>query len=98
MDCEKEEKLSTLLKNAELSQNVETLKKDLRLERDEVNELQHKYDKLNSKMAEKQKELDENQNEMATLKTIMEKNKEKLGELEEMQREISEKNQVSITL
>ena len=96
MDYEKDEKLSTLLKNAELSQNVETLKKDLRLERDEVNELQKKNDKLHIKMTAKQKDLEKQQTEMTELQQQLGRNQAKLAEIEEMQREICEKNQVHI--
>ncbi|XP_018796941.1 PREDICTED: golgin subfamily A member 1 isoform X2 [Bactrocera latifrons] len=92
LETEKEEKLTALLRNAEISQSEEILRKELRMERDEANELHEKNEQLTSEMKVKTQELKQCKIEMEEIKTVMYKNEEKLKEIDEMQREISEKN------
>uniref|UniRef100_A0A0A1WF13 Golgin subfamily A member 1 n=1 Tax=Zeugodacus cucurbitae TaxID=28588 RepID=A0A0A1WF13_ZEUCU len=92
LETEKEEKLTALLRNAEISQSEEILRKELRMERVEANELHEKNEQLTSEMATKTQEIKQCKIEMEELKTVMFKNDEKLKEIDEMQREISEKN------
>ncbi|XP_014096452.2 golgin subfamily A member 1 [Bactrocera oleae] len=92
LEAEKEEKLTALLRNAEISQSEEILRKELRMERDEANELHEKNEQLTGEMEAKIQEIKQCKIEMEDLKTVMYKNDEKLKEIDEMQREISEKN------
>ncbi|XP_011203431.2 golgin subfamily A member 1 isoform X3 [Bactrocera dorsalis] len=92
LETEKEEKLTALLRNAEISQSEEILRKELRMERDEANELHEKNVQLTSEMEAKTQEMKQCKIEMEEIKTVMYKNDEKLKEIDEMQREISEKN------
>ncbi|XP_039955523.1 golgin subfamily A member 1 isoform X2 [Bactrocera tryoni] len=92
LETEKEEKLTALLRNAEISQSEEILRKELRMERDEANELHEKNEQLTSEMEAKTQEMKQCKIEMEEIKTVMYKNDEKLKEIDEMQREISEKN------
>ncbi|XP_036333396.1 golgin subfamily A member 1 [Rhagoletis pomonella] len=92
LETEKEEKLTALLRNAEISQSEEILRKELRIERDEANDLNEKNEQLTSEMQAKTQEIKQCKIEMEDLKTVMYKNSEKLKEIDEMQREISEKN------
>lgn len=94
LETEKEEKLTALLRNAEISQSEEILRKELRMERDEANELHEKNEQLTGEMEAKIQEIKQCKIEMEDLKTVMYKNDEKLKEIDEMQREISEKNKV----
>ncbi|XP_012158955.1 golgin subfamily A member 1 [Ceratitis capitata] len=92
LESEREEKLTALLRNAEISQSEEILRKELRIERDEANELHEKNEQLSKEMQVKTQEIDLCKNEMEELKTVMYKNDEKLKEIDEMQREMAEKN------
>ncbi|XP_067627629.1 golgin subfamily A member 1 [Eurosta solidaginis] len=92
LEMEKEEKLTALLRNAEISQSEELLRKELRIERVEANDLHEKNVQLSNEMESKVQEIKQCKSEMAELKTVMYKNVEKLKEIDEMQREISEKN------
>lgn len=94
LETEKEEKLTALLRNAEISQSEEILRKELRIERDEANELHEKNEQLMGQMEVKTEEIKLCKAEMEELKTVMYKNDEKLKEIDEMHREISEKNKV----
>ncbi|XP_054737126.1 golgin subfamily A member 1 isoform X1 [Anastrepha obliqua] len=92
LETEKEEKLTALLRNAEISQSEEILRKELRIERDEANDLHEKNEHLTEENEAKAQEIKQCQIEMEELKTVMYKNDEKLKEIDELQREISEKN------
>ncbi|XP_053963456.1 golgin subfamily A member 1 isoform X1 [Anastrepha ludens] len=92
LETEKEEKLTALLRNAEISQSEEILRKELRIERDEANDLHEKNEHLTEENEAKAQEIKQCKIEMEELKTVMYKNDEKLKEIDELQREISEKN------
>ncbi|XP_061391433.1 golgin subfamily A member 1 [Musca vetustissima] len=85
LETEKEEKLTALLKNAEISQSEELLKKELRQERDEVNDIHEQNKNLESQLKSKEQSIQELQNKLSS-------NDKKLKELDEMQRDIMEKN------
>lgn len=87
LDTEKEEKLTALLKNAEISQSEELLKKELRQERDDASDVHEQNKKLENQLKSQEKILDE-------LQTALSKNDKKLKEFDEMQRDIIEKNKV----
>ncbi|XP_013117258.1 golgin subfamily A member 1 [Stomoxys calcitrans] len=85
LEAEKEEKLTALLKNAEISQSEELLKKELRQERDEVIDIQEQNKKLEEQLKSRDQAFQE-------LQSIMLCNDKKLKEIDDMQRDISEKN------
>ncbi|XP_073846388.1 golgin 97 [Musca autumnalis] len=85
LDTEKEEKLTALLKNAEISQSEELLKKELRQERDEANDIHEQNKTLESQLKSKEQSIQELQNKLSS-------SDKKLKELDEMQRDIIEKN------
>ncbi|XP_058979649.1 golgin subfamily A member 1 [Musca domestica] len=85
LEAEKEEKLTALLKNAEISQSEELLKKELRQERDEVNDIHELNKDLESQLKSKEQCIQE-------LQTTLSSNDKKLKEFDEMQRDVIEKN------
>lgn len=87
LEAEKEEKLTALLKNAEISQSEELLKKELRQERDEVNDIHELNKNLESQLKSKEQCIQE-------LQTTLSSNDMKLKEFDEMQRDVIEKNKV----
>lgn len=87
LEAEKEEKLTALLKNAEISQSEELLKKELRQERDEVNDIHELNKNLESQLKSKEQCIQE-------LQTTLSSNDKKLKEFDEMQRDVIEKNKV----
>lgn len=57
MEKKKHEKVTALLRNAEISQSEELLKKELRIEQDEVNELSDKVNEMEVKLKSKNSEI-----------------------------------------
>ncbi|KAL9920720.1 golgin 97 [Glossina fuscipes fuscipes] len=92
LNQEKDEKLTALLKNAEISQNLDILRKELKSEQDETNELQEKNKQLESELKTINVEKQTNKENLEELQTIMHKNENKLREIDDLQREIVEKN------
>lgn len=95
LEIEKEEKLTALLRNAEISQSEELLKKELRIERDEANDLIEKNHQLQAELKAKHLEFSNCKFELDELKVVMTANSDKLAQVEEIQRELNEKNKVS---
>lgn len=95
LDTEKEEKLTALLKNAEISQSEELLKKELRDERDEANELHEKNSALEVQLKNKQLEIGEYKQKLEELEKLVKESNVKIKEYDELQSDITEKNKVS---
>lgn len=89
LEIEREEKLTALLRNAEISQSEELLKKELRMEQTESNELHDKNKQL-------EKDVQEARLALQSLNEAAQKNAEDLAKYELIQREIIEKNKVII--
>lgn len=89
LEIEREEKLTALLRNAEISQSEELLKKELRMEQTESNELHDKNKQL-------EKDVQEARLALQSLNEAAQKNAEDLAKYELIQREIIEKNKVNI--
>lgn len=89
LEIEREEKLTALLRNAEISQSEELLKKELRMEQTESNELHDKNKQL-------EKDVQEARQALQSLNEAAQKNAEDLAKYELIQREIIEKNKVII--
>ncbi|EDW72054.1 uncharacterized protein Dwil_GK10646 [Drosophila willistoni] len=91
LESEKEEKLTALLRNAEISQNEELLRKQLRLEKSEWDDLQ-----------ERNKQLVEDVNgakqALQTLSDSAERQAQELAKYDGVQEEIVEKNKTIKTL
>ncbi|XP_075168703.1 golgin 97 [Haematobia irritans] len=85
LEAEKEEKLTALLKNAEISQSEELLKKELRQERDDATDVHEQNKILEQQIKAKDATLQE-------LQTTILNNDKKLKEMEDMQRDLNEKN------
>lgn len=94
LNQEKDEKLTALLKNAEISQNLDILRKELKSEQDETNELQEKNKQLESELKTTNVERQTNKENLEELRSIMHKNENKLREIDDLQRETVEKNKV----
>ncbi|XP_055855061.1 golgin subfamily A member 1 [Episyrphus balteatus] len=92
LEMEKEEKLTALLRNAEISQSEEILKKELRMERDETNELQEKTEELQLEMKEKNLEISKLKIEVSELQSVIQRQEEKLTHIDDINTELSEKN------
>uniref|UniRef100_A0A1B0FD33 GRIP domain-containing protein n=1 Tax=Glossina morsitans morsitans TaxID=37546 RepID=A0A1B0FD33_GLOMM len=92
LNQEKDEKLTALLKNAEISQNLDILRKELKSEQDETNELQEKNKQLESELKTINVERQTNKENLEELRSIMHKNENKLREIDDLQRETVEKN------
>lgn len=89
LELEREEKLTALLRNAEISQSEELLKKELRMEQTESNELHDKNKQL-------EQDLQETKQALHLLKDAAEQNANDQAKYELSQREIAEKNKVRI--
>lgn len=87
LEMEREEKLTALLRNAEISQSEELLKKELRMEQSESNDLHEKNKRL-------EKDVQEVRLTLQSLTEAAQKNAEDLAKYEITQREIIEKNKV----
>lgn len=87
LEMEREEKLTALLRNAEISQSEELLKKELRMEQSESNDLHEKNKQL-------EKDVQEARLTLQSLNEAAQKNAEDLAKYELTQREIIEKNKV----
>lgn len=87
LEIEREEKLTALLRNAEISQSEELLKKELRIEQSESNDLHDKNKQL-------EKDVQEARLALQSLNEAAQKNAEDLAKYELIQREIIEKNKV----
>lgn len=94
LETEKEEKLTALLKNAEISQSEELLKKELRQEKDEANDVHERNIQLETELKRKEAELNKHKTTLEELENALTKNDKKLNEIEDLQRDISEKNKV----
>lgn len=94
LETEKEEKLTALLKNAEISQSEELLKKELRQEKDEANDVHERNIQLEAELKSKEAELNKHKTTLEELENALTKNDKKLNEIEDLQRDISEKNKV----
>uniref|UniRef100_A0A1A9ZR59 GRIP domain-containing protein n=1 Tax=Glossina pallidipes TaxID=7398 RepID=A0A1A9ZR59_GLOPL len=92
LNQEKDEKLTALLKNAEISQNLDILRKELKSEQDETNELQEKNKQLESELKTINVERQTNKENLEELRSIIHKNENKLREIDDLQRETVEKN------
>ncbi|XP_065367428.1 golgin subfamily A member 1 [Calliphora vicina] len=92
LESEKEEKLTALLKNAEISQSEELLKKELRDERDEANEIHEKNSSLEVQLKNKQLEISECKQKLEEMEKTMNENNTKMKEYDELQSDITEKN------
>ncbi|XP_023168798.1 golgin subfamily A member 1 [Drosophila hydei] len=91
LELEREEKLTALLRNAEISQSEELLKKELRMEQTESNELHDKNKQL-------EQDLQETKQALHLLKDAAEQNANDQAKYELSQREIAEKNKTIKTL
>lgn len=94
MESEKEEKLTALLKNAEISQSEELLKKELRAERDEANEIHEKNSALEVQLKNKQQEIIECKDKLTKMEKTVHETYTKINEYNELQSDITEKNKV----
>ncbi|KAH8384545.1 hypothetical protein KR093_000277 [Drosophila rubida] len=91
LEIEREEKLTALLRNAEISQSEELLKKELRLEQNESNDLHDKNKQL-------EHDIQEARVALQTLHEAAQQNASDLAKYEQSQREIVEKNKTIKTL
>ncbi|KAL7738291.1 hypothetical protein ACLKA6_006621 [Drosophila palustris] len=91
LEIEREEKLTALLRNAEISQSEELLKKELRMEQTESNDLHDKNKQLENDVQEARAALQ-------SLNEAAEQNAQDLAKYEQTQREIIEKNKTIKTL
>lgn len=98
LESEKEEKLTALLKNAEISQSEELLKKELRDERDEANEIHEKNSSLEVQLKNKQLEILECKQKLEEMEKTMNENNTKMKEYDGLQSDITEKNKVSFVI
>lgn len=90
LEVEREEKLTALLRNAEISQSEELLKKELRMEQTESNELHDKNKQL-------EKDVQEARQALQLLNDAAQQNAMDQSKYELTQREIAEKNKVSVS-
>lgn len=84
---EREEKITALLRNAEISQREEILKKELRIERDEISELQEENTKMKV-------DLTDLKNKVNDLEFSARKKEDHSVENDALKKELCEKNQV----
>jgi len=98
LDHEKEEKLTALLKNAEISQAQELIKTELRLEKEESQELHEKCTHLEDDIKMKEQEIRKQQQQLEELKTQLHNNDNKLKEFDVLQNDLCEKNKVNFLL
>lgn len=86
-EVEREEKITALLRNAEISQREEILKKELRIERDDISELQEENSKMKVEMTDLK-------NKMNDLEFSTRKKEDHSVENDALKKELCEKNQV----
>lgn len=86
-EVEREEKITALLRNAEISQSEEILKKELRIERDEISELQEENNNLKV-------EITELKNKLNDFECSAQKKEDHSIENDALKKELCEKNQV----
>lgn len=86
-EIEREEKITALLRNAEISQREEILKKELRIERDEISELQEENTKIKEDMTDLK-------NKVNGLEFSARKREDHSVENDALKKELCEKNQV----
>ncbi|KAL5287433.1 GOLGA1 family protein [Megaselia abdita] len=86
-EIEREEKITALLRNAEISQSEEILKKELRIERDEITELQEENNKMKV-------EITDLKNKVNDLEFSARKREDHSVENDVLKKELCEKNQV----
>ncbi|XP_001360949.3 golgin subfamily A member 1 [Drosophila pseudoobscura] len=91
LEVEREEKMTSILRNAEISQSEDILRQQLRLERSEAIELQDRTKQLENDMGEARKALQQ-------VSSAAEENIQKLAKYEAVQLEIMEKNKTIKTL
>ncbi|XP_030563571.1 golgin subfamily A member 1 [Drosophila novamexicana] len=91
LEVEREEKLTALLRNAEISQSEELLKKELRMEQTESNDLLDKNKQL-------EKDVQEARQALQLLNDAAQQNAMDQAKYELTQREIAEKNKTIKTL
>lgn len=94
LEGEREEKLTALLKNAEISQSEELLKKELRVERDESNEIHEKNLSLEKQIKNKQSEVMDFKEKLFEMEKQVNEHKTKLKEYDGLQNDMLEKNKV----
>ena len=94
LEGEKEEKLTALLKNAEISQKEELLKKELRDEQDEANEMHDKNTALQAELKSKQLEILEYKQKLEAMAKELNENEVKIKSYDDLQSDITEKNKV----
>ncbi|BFG04989.1 golgin subfamily A member 1 [Drosophila madeirensis] len=91
LEVEREEKMTSILRNAEISQSEDILRQQLRLERSEAIDLQDRNKQLENDMCESRKALQ-------LVSSAAQENIQKLAEYEQVQLEIMEKNKTIKTL
>ncbi|XP_030388065.1 golgin subfamily A member 1 [Scaptodrosophila lebanonensis] len=91
LEVEREEKLTALLRNAEISQSEEMLKQQLRMERTDLNELQDKHKQL-------EQEVNKARQSLKLLNEASQQHTQNLADYEQAQQEILDKNKTIKTL
>ncbi|XP_041675699.1 LOW QUALITY PROTEIN: golgin subfamily A member 1 [Drosophila eugracilis] len=91
LEIEREEKMTAILRNAEIAQSEDILRQQLRLERTEATDLQDRNNQLEIDISEARQTLQQ-------VSSTAEDNAQKLSEFEGIQLEIIEKNKTIKTL
>ncbi|EDV37905.1 uncharacterized protein Dana_GF13694, isoform A [Drosophila ananassae] len=91
LEVEREEKMTAILRNAEISQSEDILRQQLRLERSEANDLQDRNKELEKDISVARQTLQE-------VNSTAQENAQKLADYEGVQLEIMEKNKTIKTL
>jgi len=89
LEIEREEKMTAILRNAEIAQSEDILRQQLRLERSEATDLQDRNNQLERDISEVRQTLQQ-------VSSTAQDNAQKLTEFEGVQLEIIEKNKVSL--
>lgn len=91
LEIEREEKMTAILRNAEIAQSEDILRQQLRLERSEASDLQERNNQLVRDISEARQTLQQ-------VSSTAQDNADKLTEFERVQLEIIEKNKVRFVM
>ncbi|XP_055384573.1 golgin subfamily A member 1 [Condylostylus longicornis] len=92
LDTERQEKNAAILRIAELSQSEEILRKDLRIERDECNELHEKVEDLQQNLNHTTNELNDIKQKSIELNTVINNQSDRIAQVDSLTNELNEKN------
>ncbi|XP_037916390.1 golgin subfamily A member 1 isoform X2 [Hermetia illucens] len=91
-ETEKQEKLTALLRNAEISQSEEILKKELRIERNEVTELLDKVEELEKALRTKDDEILVLNSKLEELSAAISSQSDQIAHVNDLHTQLNEKN------